>query len=135
PGRALLLDGLNLAVARPERDTHFLVMFFVELSDTSRILSRWGRRPLEAVLATTGNRLRAAVRPQDTVARFGDGGFVVLCPVLAASSDIVALRQRLGVAVADGPIHTEGRKFKLTATIGAAVIGPREACDAEDLLE
>jgi diguanylate cyclase (GGDEF)-like protein/PAS domain S-box-containing protein len=133
--RALLLDRLHLAVARPERNTHFLVMFFVDLSGTERILSRWGRRSLESVLATTGKRLRTAVRAEDTVARFGDGGFVVLCPIVGASSDVVTMRQRLAQAVADGAIHAEGRKFKLTTTIGAAVIGPREACDADDLVE
>ena len=133
--RTLLLDRLTLAVARPERESHFLVMFFVELAGTTRVLNRWDRRPLESVMATTGNRLRAAVRPEDTVARFGDGRFVVLCPLVAASADIVALRQRLAVAVSDGPVHADGRKLKLTATIGAAVVGPREACDADDLLD
>lgn len=132
--RTLLLDRLNLAVARKERETHFLVMFFVELSGTAKILDRHGRRSLEAVMGSVGNRLRAAVRGEDTVARFGDGGFVVLCPLVVASADIVTRRQLLGVAIADGPVLAEGRKFKLTSTIGAAVIGPREGCDAGDLL-
>jgi diguanylate cyclase (GGDEF)-like protein/PAS domain S-box-containing protein len=133
--RPLLLDRLNLAVVRPERDTHFLVMFFVDLEGTAKILDRHGRHSLEGVLSATGNRLRSTIRNDDTVARFGDRGFVVLCPVVAGSSDVVAIRQRLARAVADGPIFCDGHKFKVSASVGAAVVGPAEFCDAEELLE
>ena len=81
-----------------------------------------------------GNRLRATVRVDDTVARFGDRGFVVLCPVVANSADVVAIRQRLAHAVGDGPIVVDGRKHRVSASVGAAVVGPREACDPETLL-
>jgi diguanylate cyclase (GGDEF)-like protein/PAS domain S-box-containing protein len=133
--RPLLLDRLHLAVARPERASQFLVMFFVDLEGTSKVLGRHGRRSLEGVLVAAGNRLRSAVRGDDTVARFGDSGFVVLCPAVSASSDVVSLRKRLAHAVGDGPILVDGRKFKLTAQVGAAIVGPGEACDAEGLLE
>jgi diguanylate cyclase (GGDEF)-like protein/PAS domain S-box-containing protein len=133
--RPLLLDRLSLAVARPERASHFLVMFFVDLEGTGKVLDRHGRRSLEGVLASAGNRLRASVRSDDTVARFGDSGFVVLCPAVAGSSDVVSLRQRLAQAIADGAIVVDGRKFKLSARVGAAIVGPGEACDAEGLLE
>jgi diguanylate cyclase (GGDEF)-like protein/PAS domain S-box-containing protein len=133
--RPLLLDRLNLAAARQERDTHFLVMFFVDVEGAGKILDRQGRRSLEGVLTATGNRLRSTLRNDDTVARFGDHGFVVLCPVVVNSQDVVAIRQRLGKAVADGPIVVDGRKFKLSASVGATVVGPGEACDPESLLE
>ena len=133
--RSLLLDRLNLAVVRAERDSQFLVMFFVDVVGAAKILDKQGRRSLEGVLSATGNRLRSTLRNDDTVARFGDGGFVVLCPVVANSQDVVAIRQRLARAVAEGAIVVDGRKFKVTATIGAAVVGPGEACEAESLLE
>jgi diguanylate cyclase (GGDEF)-like protein/PAS domain S-box-containing protein len=133
--RPLLLDRLNLAAVRQERDTHFLVMFFVDIEGAGKILDRQGRRSLEGVMTATGNRLRATLRSDDTVARFGDRGFVVLCPVVVNSQDVVAIRQRLGTAVADGPIVVDGRKFKVAASVGATVVGPGEACDPQSLLE
>lgn len=133
--RPLLLDRLHLAVDRPERASQFLVMFFVDLEGTRKVLDRHGRRSLEGVLVAAGNRLRSAVRSDDTVARFGDSGFVVLCPAVSASGDVVSLRKRLAHAVGDGAILVDGRKFKLTAQVGAAIVGPGEACDAEGLLE
>ncbi|MDX6202298.1 MAG: hypothetical protein QOJ83_1798 [Frankiales bacterium] len=132
--RSLLLDRLNVAAARPERQTHFLVMFFVDVDGTAKVLTKYGRRSLEGVLSTTANRLRATLRIDDTVARFGDHGFVVLCPVVANSADVVAIRQRLARAIADGPIMVDGRKFKVAGSVGAALVGPGEACDPEALL-
>jgi diguanylate cyclase (GGDEF)-like protein/PAS domain S-box-containing protein len=133
--RPLLLDRLAVAVAQPERETHYLVMFFVDLEGTTKILDRHGRRALEAVMTVAGTRLRATCRSEDTVARFGDGGFVVLTPTVAASTDVVTIRQRLARSVSDGPVHAEGRKFRLSAKVGAAIVGPREECTPESLLE
>ena len=48
---------------------------------------------------------------------------------------MVSLRKRLAHAVADGPIVADGRKFKVPARVGAAIVGPGEECDAEGLLE
>ena len=126
--RPLLLDRLSVALAQPERETHYLVMFFVDLEGTAKILDRHGRRALETVMTAAGNRLRATCRSEDTVARFGDGGFVVLTPTVAASTDVVTIRQRLARAVADGPVLAEGRKFRISAKVGASIVGPREDC-------
>jgi diguanylate cyclase (GGDEF)-like protein/PAS domain S-box-containing protein len=132
--RSLLLDRLNVAAGRPERQTSFLVMFFVDVDGAAKILTKYGRHSLEGVLSATGNRLRATLRIDDTVARFGDRGFVVLCPVVANSADVVAIRQRLAKAIADGPIVIDGRKFTVAGSVGAALVGPGEACDPEALL-
>ncbi|BEP15553.1 hypothetical protein acdb102_38640 [Acidothermaceae bacterium B102] len=133
--RPLLLDRLTIAIARPERESHYLVMFFVDVDGVEKILHRHGRRALESVMTTAANRLRATCRADDTVARFGDRGFVVLAPVVAASTDVVTIRQRLGRAVSDGAIAAEGRKFKVVARVGAAIVGPGEDCTPESLLE
>ena len=133
--RPLLLDRLTVAVARPERETHYMVMFFVDIDGTAKILDRHGRRALETVMTAAGNRLRSTCRSEDTVARFGDGGFVVLTPTVAASTDVVTIRQRLARSVGDGPIVAEGRKFRLNARVGASIVGPREVCSPESLLE
>jgi diguanylate cyclase (GGDEF)-like protein/PAS domain S-box-containing protein len=133
--RPLLLDRLTVAAARPERETHYLVMFFVDVEGTAKILDRHGRRALETVLTAAGNRLRATCRSEDTVARFGDRGFVVLTPSVAASSDVVTIRRRLARAVGEGAIVAEGRKFKVSASVGASFVGPREVYDPASLLE
>jgi diguanylate cyclase (GGDEF)-like protein/PAS domain S-box-containing protein len=133
--RPLLLDRLTVAAARPERETHYLVMFFVDVEGTAKILDRHGRRALETVLTTAGNRLRATCRSEDTVARFGDRGFVVLTPTVAASSDVVTIRRRLARAIGEGAIVADGRKFKVSASVGASFVGPREVYDPASLLE
>jgi diguanylate cyclase (GGDEF)-like protein/PAS domain S-box-containing protein len=132
--RPLLLDRLHIAAARQERDTHFLVMFFVDVEGAGKILDKHGRRALEGVFSAAGNRLRSTLRNDDTVARFGDRGFVVLCPVVVNSQDVVAIRQRLSKAVAEGAILVDGRKFKVTVSVGATLVGPGEACEPESLL-
>ena len=47
---------------------------------------------------------------------------------------MTAIRKRLGQAVAEGPILADGRKVKVSARVGAAIVGPGESGAPEQLL-
>jgi predicted signal transduction protein with EAL and GGDEF domain len=73
-----------------------------------------------------GTRLCAAVRPTDTVARFGGDEFTVLCDDLDADD---ARRQAIDVAerlleVIEAPVLLNGEEQHLGASIGIAIAGP-----------
>ena len=100
--RPLLLDRLHIALARPERESQFLVMFFVDVDGVDKILGRHGRRALESVLTAAGNRLRATVRSGRHRGALRRPRVRRARPVVAASTDVVTIRQRLARAVATG---------------------------------
>jgi predicted signal transduction protein with EAL and GGDEF domain len=71
------------------------------------------------VLATVGERVRTALRPEDTASRFGGDEFVVLCEDLADEWHVVAIANRILRAVAK-PIPLETGEIVITTSIGIA---------------
>ncbi len=71
------------------------------------------------LLIALADRLRHAVRPADTVGRFGGDEFVVVCED-ADEPTMRLLAHRLADAVVE-PLDVDGSRHDLTASIGIAV--------------
>jgi predicted signal transduction protein with EAL and GGDEF domain len=81
-----------------------------------------------------GPRLQAALRANDTLARFGADEFVVVCEDLDDPEEALAVADRLLEAVAT-PCTVAGHTVRQTASIGIALSQGAEAdADAEALL-
>ena len=106
PNRSLFLDRLAHALRRRRRGgTGALAVLFFDLDRFKVVNDSLGharRRP------AAGRRRRAAldaaVRPADTVARFGGDEFTVLCEDVAGELEAVAIAQRL-VDLFDEPLR------------------------------
>jgi len=117
--RTLLRDRLEHALARTEREGAVTGVLFADLDDFKRINDRFGHAAGDAVLSEVAARLRAAVRPADTVARYGGDEFVVVCEKIDETGAL-ALARRLDAALRR-PIATDGETHRLTASIGIAL--------------
>jgi diguanylate cyclase (GGDEF)-like protein/PAS domain S-box-containing protein len=117
--RALLLDRLELALARAARSGRTIGLIFVDLDHFKDVNDTHGHRGGDQVLVAISARLRALVRPSDTVARFGGDEFVVLCDDLDSSDDGVAIARRIGEALRE-PIDVEGGALVVTGSAGVA---------------
>ena len=84
PNRRLLADRLGLALRRTERAGGEVAVLFCDLDGFKRVNDTAGHAAGDFVLSTTADRLRAVVRPQDTVARVGGDEFVVVLDLSAA---------------------------------------------------
>jgi len=118
PTRALLVDRLASALARRRRTRQELAVFFIDLDHFKSINDSFGHATGDKVLKTIASRLREAVRPGDTVARFGGDEFVIVCED-TGSEAVLALADRLASIIAL-PVHLDERDTVVTASIGVA---------------
>lgn len=124
PNRALFLDRLTVALNRRlrRRDQNCGVLFldldrFKEINDTQ------GHAAGDAVLVAVSQRLRTALRPQDSAARLGGDEFAVLVENIATSSDLEIVASRVSREM-ERPFEILGNSIHAGASIGAASAGP-----------
>ena len=101
PNRTLLLDRLRLALLRAERSGDRVAAFYLDLDNFKPVNDQLGHDAGDQVLIEIARHLRAAIRPQDTVARIGGDEFVVMCEGFDDPDlEVGGLRARLADAVA-----------------------------------
>jgi len=130
PNRASVLDRLHRAVAMPSHGDHRVGVLFVDLDRFKVVNDTLGHFIGDEVLIRIGERLQAAVRPDDTVGRLSGDEFVVVCEDVDTSL-LIQIAERVARAV-ETPFPINGRDTVITASIGVAHIASGER--AEDLL-
>ena len=120
PNRALILDHLRLALSRSRRRPSNVGVLFVDLDRFKGVNDALGHDAGDAVLVATGERLRAALRPPDTVGRLGGDEFVVVCEDIGGKAGALAVADRLATSL-EAPIHVAGRDVSIRASIGVAI--------------
>jgi diguanylate cyclase (GGDEF)-like protein/PAS domain S-box-containing protein len=116
PNRMQLRERLEEAISRCQRNEHSLAVFFLDLDKFKPVNDRLGHKAGDHVLRVIADRLRHAMRTEDTAARLGGDEFVVVTEdVDRESAALVA--ERLAAAIAE-PIEVEGEQVHLDASIG-----------------
>src|SRR5207248_6051566 len=95
PNRVLFADRLDHALESLQRRPGLLAVLFVDVDRFKLINDSLGHAKGDQVLVTVADRLRAALRPGDTVARFGGDEFVVLCEDVTDEAEATAIAERL----------------------------------------
>ena len=119
PNRALLDDRMSHALTAAHARGSTIAVLFLDLDRFKVLNDAEGHAAGDAVLVEVAERLRAAVRPEDTVARFGGDEFVVLCETggLATAHHVA---ERLHESL-EQPFQTGGPARFLAASIGIAM--------------
>ena len=119
PNQTLLRDRLGQALAGSRRSGLPTAVLFVDLDRFKIINDTLGHDLGNRVLQEVSRRLRASVRPTDTVARFGGDEFVVIAHPMT-EGEAVELARRL-IADVVRPLGAGHGIPPITASIGIAL--------------
>jgi diguanylate cyclase (GGDEF)-like protein len=138
PNRALILDRLEHGLRRLQRGSGRMAVLFIDLDRFKPINDFLGHEAGDEVLRTVAERLRAAVRPADTIGRLAGDEFIVLCEGLPAEHDAIDIAARV-VATLSEPIvlrsrAAAGRKVSVGASVGIAFASTARAGSPDQLL-
>jgi diguanylate cyclase (GGDEF)-like protein len=121
PNRALLVDRLELALARGRRSSSLTGVLFIDLDRFKDVNDGAGHHAGDEVLVEVARRLDEGIRGGDTIARMGGDEFVVLCEELSQEGEAVELAERLQRLVMRPFRIASGQEHLLTASIGIAL--------------
>ncbi len=131
PNRTLFNVRLSEALARARRGEQF-ALFCLDLDRFKDINDTLGHPIGDALLRAVTDRLRAGIRPTDTLARMGGDEFALIQSRLEQPDDAIALAERL-IAALQEPFELEGYHVTSGSSIGIA-IAPDDGTDGDSLL-
>ena len=132
--RALFSDRVEHALVRAQRGFADIAVIFIDLDDFKTVNDSLGHPAGDLVLQEVARRLKLAVRPTDTVARFGGDEFAVLLDGVADSSESADAASRILRAL-EAAIEVDGKQVFPRAGMGICLVDRQvEAPEAAELL-
>ncbi len=119
PNRTLLLTRLQDALDRAKRLGLRIAVLFLDLDHFKVVNDSLGHGLGDRLLVAIAQRLKVALRPGDTIARFGGDEFVVLCEDLHGRDDAIAIAERV-IAAVSGPFVVDEAEVFVGVSIGIA---------------
>ena len=98
-------------------------VILLDLDRFTAVNATLGHGAGDVLLAQVGRRLRAAVPPQDTVARWGGDEFAVLIEGMISAEEVADMAERIARSVASPPFRAGEANVSLTASVGVALSG------------
>ncbi|HUK93474.1 MAG TPA: EAL domain-containing protein [Gaiellaceae bacterium] len=119
--RALFADRVEHALMRSQRGFPDIAVVFIDLDDFKTVNDSLGHAAGDEVLQEVARRLRIAVRPTDTVARFGGDEFAVLLESVNDSSQAADAAARILHAL-ELPYEIDGKQVFPRASVGICLV-------------
>ncbi len=132
PNRSLLLNHLELAIARAQRDDTLVGLLFLDLDRFKSVNDNRGHDVGDELLRQVSQRITGVLRPSDTVARLGGDEFVVLFDEVENADHALAAARRVCDVIEDNPFGVASLELVMTTSAGLAVSTPGD--DPETLI-
>ena len=132
--RALFSDRVEHALMRSQRGFPDIAVVFIDLDDFKTVNDSLGHAAGDSVLQEVARRLRIAVRPTDTVARFGGDEFAVLLEGVNDSAMAADAAARILHAL-ELAYEIDGKQVFPRASVGICLVDREDAVpEAAELL-
>ena len=132
PNRVLLADRMQQAMAQCQRRNQMLAVVYLDLDGFKAVNDHHGHDVGDSLLITIAQRMKAALRDGDTLARIGGDEFVAVLGDLAQAQDCEPVLGRLLLASATPALVGE-ISLHVSASIGVTLF-PQDAADADQLM-
>ncbi len=133
PNRRSFLDRLARALSATARTDRHVLVLFLDLDRFKVVNDSLGHRAGDELLRAIAARLRTAVRPGDTVARFGGDEFTMLCEDIDDEAHALRVVERVRESL-QRPFALAGSELFATGSIGIA-LGRGRSSSPEALVE
>jgi diguanylate cyclase (GGDEF)-like protein len=110
-----------------------VAVLFFDVDDFKAINDSLGHTVGDGVLSTLAERLRAALRPTDSIARLGGDEFAVLVEDMRETDGGAHVAERILLALS-APMIVGGLEVSLGGSVGVAVATAEDRMSGEDLL-
>jgi diguanylate cyclase (GGDEF)-like protein len=113
------LEALHAEIHRASRGGGTPGLLMIDADNFKRVNDTYGHQAGDDVLVEIGRRLHAAVRPYDTVARWGGEEFCVVIPELSSDEVLRGVAESLRSAISTAPLTTSASTLlPVTVSIG-----------------
>jgi diguanylate cyclase (GGDEF)-like protein len=120
PNRSLFLDRLEHALSVADRRETNLAVLFLDLDQFKLVNDSMGHAAGDELLAAVAPRIEQALRPGDTVARFGGDEFAVLAEDAGDERGATRIAERIAEALTR-PFILRDREHFVSASIGISI--------------
>lgn len=133
PNRALLNDRIRQSGARALRNRRGVGIVFLDIDHFKLVNDGHSHSIGDQLLIAVAKRLKEAIRPQDTAARFGGDEFVVVVDQVESFVMLEALASKI-VERLCAPVTIDEREFQISASVGITMHQGR-GVDPEALIQ
>lgn len=138
PNRRMLNENLAQEHARAIRHQHVGALLFIDLDHFKNVNDSLGHPIGDGLLVAIADRLRKAVREEDTLSRLGGDEFVVLLPELSdAPTEAAGKARQVALKIQSALTDTfdvSGHKLNIGCSIGIALY-PQDQETIHDILK
>lgn len=135
PNRRLMQDRLSHALALTERSAQFGALLFLDLDNFKTLNDTHGHDAGDQILKQTSERLGAAIRAHDTVARAGGDEFVIILERLSslegvAAGEVYAIARKI-IGLINTPYSINGGDYSISVSIGMTLFRDTQSTPEE----
>lgn len=132
PGRELLTDRLDRALASARRGGGSVAVLFVDVDNLKLVNDSLGHEAGDRLLRGVSERLRGCLREEDTVSRFGGDEFVILLGSTGSGEEALLAARRI-LRELEKPLYVDDYEIPVAVSVGVAS-GPSPDESAGDLI-
>lgn len=134
PNRRLLLDRLNQAVLRAQREKSMMSVLFLDIDYFKNINDRFGHNVGDIVLSLTAEKIGSCIRKTDTLGRQGGDEFVLILNDVNCKSDVISIAENI-MKCFKKPLQINSQLTEVSLSIGISFYERDSINTTEDLMK